>query len=249
MDVPKLFKPGQNLEKNTQRLAKEEVKMSKVKEKPKTEVDKMLEFIEKLESMGSLNPLKPGESEMDKLLKEYDYEEVKIKKKQCCEYFSKTTDFDVHKVFIKTWEPFGSCYARDYAYADVKPGKLEEFCKRYDRFIDQEMNCRFSAIGYLGGMLGGGFLGCLGEKIYSAFEANIPTLGEKIDYVVQTITNLKLLVVPRTMLVGFTATAAGICAGALFYPMIKHAINKKKLPKCYTSITYDIKEVIKATFE
>lgn len=249
MDLPKTFKPEHGMEEHTERLTKEKVKIPEVKEKPKKEVDKMLELIEKFESMGSLRPHKPDESEMDKLLKEYDYEEVRIKKKQCCKCYAKLTDFDVHKVFIKTWEPWYESYEGTYAYADVKPGKLEEFCRRYDTFMYYEMNRNASPTGYFGGMLAGGFLGYLGEKIYSAFETNIPTLEGKIDYVVKAMTNLNLLVVPRTVIVGFTAMVAGICAGAIVYPMIKHAVNKKKLPKCYTSITYDIKEVLKATFE
>lgn len=251
MNPPKGLKPDKGVEENTERLLNEKIELPEVEEDTSEELKDVQRLVE---IAGNKDGVRAElQSKIDPLLAQNGYSEVKVKvKKPFCEYYAKKTDLDFHKVFIKRWEKNerGHYYVQTYGYADVKPGRLEEFCKRYDLKERSEVNnaTTFSGLAYMTGMMGGGFLGCLGEKIYSAFEADIPNLGGKVDYVIQTMTNLNQLVVPRTMMVGFTATVAGICVGSLVYPAIKQAKNKKKLRGCYNYLTHNEVDAVKVTF-
>lgn len=121
MDIPKTFKPEQNLEANTQRLLEEEIKLSKPESKiEKTELEEVLrEFDYDSENL---------HSKIDKLIEKSGYKPIK-NEKLYYEYWYKSKPFDENYVFIRRVNK----QSRNYAFARVESDKLTEFCRRFGK--------------------------------------------------------------------------------------------------------------------
>ena len=182
-------------------------------------------------------------STVDLLIEQKIYTEVKLKKSYN-QYYSKQLDSYMHNsdipVFIKGRTKEGT----RYRFAKVKLGKLEEFCKRFDKYSHRKETNQVSSFGLVLGATTGGTAAYLGEKIYYTFAERVPHISTNP----LSTSPLSTSPLEQTAILIILGLFAGAMLGVTLYDSITSIRNVKKWNKCYSLLELDDKKALKLAF-
>lgn len=218
MKVPEIFKPEKDLESETEKLLKKEVKM----QEPKLVVEKS-----KLEETLKLFNTNLVHEKIEDLITKSGYVSIKTKGLRW-DYWTKKTDYDENYVFTR-WHDRQNTR---YAFARVNDGKLEEFCERFEKdYRTKLFGLGRDRLPYLmvNAFGGSAFVGIATKYIA------LPYLWGGID---------SALAVSS---MAFLGAILGFLEGAVWL-QYKHLTNRKKLGVCYTQLITDDKMAVRTAF-
>lgn len=215
MDVPKGFKPEQNLDKDTDRLLKEEPKP-----KQKAELEDLLHdpYYYKSEFLHMT---------VEALAIKKGYKLLRDQSRIDWDYWTKPKNKEESYVLIRK----NQRKIKHYSFATVEDNNLEEFCKR---FIESEVYKKsfniFRCLNYAGKRTDMGF--CASTLLTSFFGGfstaylTIRTLGITRNYC-------------------WIGALLGFYLGSSLYSLCSHLSNKKKMKELCKELITDEKEAIK----